>query len=793
VTSDAAGTGTAAPTADGPGGDPGGGLWRHHDFRSLWVGETISQVGTQLSGIALPVLAVQVLGAREGQMGVLTACETLAFLLVGLPAGVWVDRWRKRRVLVANDLVRAVADGVDVINYSVGGGANLTSADDLAYLFAADAGVFVATSAGNDGPGAGTIGGPASVPWITTVGASTQPRVFQGTLVLGNGKRLAGATVTRGTGELPLVNGGKSGSQLCEVGKLDPAKVKGAIVLCLRGGNGRAEKSFAVQQAGGAGMVLYNTTDVDNLFTDNFWVPSVMLDNTPGLAVKRYVNNTKRPIARIIPNERSIWKSAPSMAIFSSRGPDPVAQDIIKPDLTAPGVQILAGASPTPDPGAAGGQIGGQLFQAIAGTSMSSPHVAGLLALVKQAHRDWTPAMAKSALMTTAYQKVVDNDRKTPADPFARGAGHVDPAGQQGKGTPFDPGLVYDAGINQYLGFLCDADPSAFRDAAATCAALAAAGIPTTAPNLNMPSIGIQAVAGTETVTRTVTRVAAPGATGAETFTAKVSAPAGYTVKVTPSRLRLAPGKSATFTVTVTNKTAALGKWAFGSLTWRSERHDVYSPIAVKATALKAPASVTGTGASGSVDVPVKFGYTGAYTAGAHGLVSATVVNDTVVQDPDQTFDPTDGFSDAHPIVVKGAALLRVKLPPDAVANANIDLDLYVLGPNGDLVGQSTSGGTDEQVDIANPVDGTYTAYVHGWSTAGPSAAYTLYDWAIPATPGGGNLSITSAPTAATSGVTDTVTAAWTGAPATWNLGAVSHSDANGVLALTLVDVDNRP
>lgn len=86
-------------------------LWRHHDFRSLWAGETISQVGTQLSGIALPVLAVEVLGAGEGQMGVLTACETLAFLLVGLPAGVWVDRWRKRRVLVANDLVRAALYG----------------------------------------------------------------------------------------------------------------------------------------------------------------------------------------------------------------------------------------------------------------------------------------------------------------------------------------------------------------------------------------------------------------------------------------------------------------------------------------------------------------------------------------------------------------------------------------------------------------------------------------------------------------------------------------------------------
>jgi MFS family permease len=86
-------------------------LWRHGDFRRLWVGDTISQVGTQLSGLALPVLAVQTLGAREVQLGVLTACQTLAFLLVGLPAGAWVDRWRKRRVLIANDLMRAILYG----------------------------------------------------------------------------------------------------------------------------------------------------------------------------------------------------------------------------------------------------------------------------------------------------------------------------------------------------------------------------------------------------------------------------------------------------------------------------------------------------------------------------------------------------------------------------------------------------------------------------------------------------------------------------------------------------------
>jgi hypothetical protein len=282
------------------------------------------------------------------------------------------------------------------------------------------------------------------------------------------------------------------------------------------------------------------------------------------------------------------------------------------------------------------------------------------------------------------------------------------------------------------------------------------------------------------------------GGTRPTTYRAKVKAPAGYKVTVTPSTLRLAPGASASFTVTFQNRTAPVDAWRFGALTWRGGGHDVRSPLAVKAAAISVPASVSGTGVDGSVGVPVSFGYTGAYTAAAHGLVPATVTNDTVLQDPDQTFDPTDGTSDAVPITVAGGALLRVALPPDAVANADIDLDLYLFDPSGDLVATSTAGGTDELIDVPNPVDGTYTLWVHGWQTGGTSAAYTLYDWVVPAAPGGGNLAVTSAPTAATSGTSATVTAAWTGAAAAWNLGAVSHTGPDGLLALTLVEVDNR-
>jgi MFS family permease len=88
-----------------------GGLWHHHGFRRLWIGETVSQFGTTVSQLALPLVAILVVHASTLDVGVLTACETAAFVVVGLPAGAWVERMRFRSVLIVNDLVRAAALG----------------------------------------------------------------------------------------------------------------------------------------------------------------------------------------------------------------------------------------------------------------------------------------------------------------------------------------------------------------------------------------------------------------------------------------------------------------------------------------------------------------------------------------------------------------------------------------------------------------------------------------------------------------------------------------------------------
>jgi subtilisin family serine protease len=681
---------------------------------------------------------------------------------------------------------QAVSDGVDVINYSIGGGAGGPSADDIAFLFAADAGVFVATSAGNAGPGAETLGNPGTMPWVTTVGASTQDRTFQGSVSSSDGWEFLGASITPGTAELPLVDAADAGDELCAPGSLDPAVVAGKIVLGKRGGYDRVAKSLAVYMAGGAGLILYNEDDSQDQDADNHWVPTVHISNTDGLAIKAYIAASANPVAQINGGEFTEI-DAPWMAAFSSRGPNPVAGDIIKPDITAPGVNILAGASPFPDPGF----LPGQLFQCIGGTSMSSPHVAGAFALIKQAHPDWSPAMAKSAIMTTAYQDVMKEDGVTPADPFDMGSGHLNVGDKAIKGSAFEPGLVYDAGLYEYAAFTCGMNWGVFTPG--SCEFLDSYGVPMEPYNLNYPSIGIAELPGSLTVQRTVTSVAEEN--GWREYAVSVDAPEGYDVTVEPSTLRLKTGQSETYEVTITSVYAPIGEWRFGSLTWydmdKNSHYEVYSPIAVRGTLFNAPAEISGSGESGTASFDVTFGYTGSYAAAAHGLEPATVTSDNVLQDPDQDFDPYDGYSNLHTFTISGAAFLRIAMPPDAT-EPDADLDIFVYDPYGNLAATSTSGGTNELIDILFPVNGVWSVFVHGWSAPGGDSDYDLYTWAISATPGG-NLVIDSAPTSATLGATETIDVSWSGATAgQWHLGAVSHTGDGGLMGLTLIDVDNR-
>ncbi len=688
----------------------------------------------------------------------------------------------------------AVADGVDVINYSIGGSStSLLTSDAVGFLFAADAGVFVATSAGNSGPGASTLGNPAVVPWLTTVGASTQDRTFEATATLGNAVPFTGASVTEGVTSHKLVDSEDAGSELCIVGALNPAVVSGNIVLCKRGINARVDKSLAVKQAGGLGMILYNdVSDAQALVTDNHWLPSVHIKKSDGETIKTYIDTAGAlATAEISEGDDVPDADAPYMADFSSRGPNGGAMDIIKPDVTAPGVNILAGNSPTAFLGRPG-----QLFQSISGTSMSSPHVAGIAALLVQAHPGWTPAMIKSAMMTTGHQDVTKEDKLTAADPFDLGGGHIVP------NSAVDPGLAYNAGLFEYLAFLCGATSGV---GASTCAFLAANGYSFDASDLNLASIGIAELVGSQTVERTVTSV-----TDDATWTASYDGLTGYTVDL-PDPFFLAAGDDATYEVTFTRDTAPLDEWVFGAITLSDgSGYEVRSPVALRATVISAPSTVTQNAApeDGSTTWEVKVGYDGTLSASAYGAVADdALAGEVVSQDPDQdiaTGTFTSGVN-LYDFILTAATQYWAGGTFDATTEAGSDLDVFLLAEMengtagfqypGDLVASSADGDSEEIVELRHPAPDNYRLIVHGWFTPDGASTYTLHRWDV-----GGSAdtaSFNAAPTdgeplAVDPGDVVEITLNWSGLTTTGvqYRGIVDYDDGTDVIGSTAIIIN---
>lgn len=673
---------------------------------------------------------------------------------------------------------QAVSDGVDVINYSISGTqTNFLDPVQVSFLFAADAGVFVAASAGNSGPTTATVAHPG--PWLTTVAAGTHNRSGEGSVTLGNGVTYFGASLASAVGPAPLIDSqvaGLTGANpialsLCfsaasngGVAALDPAKVAGKIVLCDRGTNARVDKSQAVKDAGGVGMILVNVA-AGSLNADFHFVPTVHLSHIDRPAVKAYAATTG---ATATINAAAVVLNAPApfTAQFSSRGPlQAGGGDLLKPDVIAPGVDILAAVAP---PGNAG-----QDFNLYSGTSMSSPHVAGLGALLKDLHPDWSPMTIKSALMTSAYD-VLDANISTATRIFRQGAGHVRP------NSAADPGLVYDAGFNDWLAFLCGATNGVNP---ATCSSLSAAGYSFDASNMNVASIAIGDLAGVQTVTRKVTNVGNASAT----YTASITGMTGIATTVSPSSLTLSPGATGTFSVAFMTTTAALNTYVGGQLTWTSGSRTVRSPIVVRPVALAAPAQVSGTG--GPISYNVTFGYNGSFTATGRGLVPAALSAGTVTDDPTDNFVPGGPGTTSFSVVVPaGTTYARFSLFNEFTDGAD-DLDLYVFNSGGTLVGASGGGQTAEEVNLLNPAAGTYTVWVHGFATDGPNANFTLFTWVLGGT-AAGNMTVT-APATAVLGTTGTINLTFSGlTAATKYLGSVAYTGATGMPNPTIVNVN---
>ncbi|MED6131202.1 hypothetical protein PIB30_007492 [Stylosanthes scabra] len=488
-------------------------------------------------------------------------------------------------IMAAFDM--AIHDGVDILSLSLGGNAGDYFEDGLSIgaFHAVRKGITVVCSAGNSGPSPGTVSNIA--PWILTVGASTLDREFNSFVELKNGKRFKGASLSHGMPEkkfYPLIsashaklaNASDADAVLCKIGTVDPKKAKGKILVCSRGVTARVEKSLVAMEAGAAGMILCNDMPSGNeIIADPHFLPASQLTYKDGQQVFAYLNSSKNPMGYIVPPETKLQvKPAPYMASFSSRGPNTITPEILKPDVTAPGVNIIAayseGVSPTEMPF----DKRRVPFIVMSGTSMACPHVAGIAGLLKTLHPEWSPSAIKSAIMTTARTRdnngepMLDGDFKS-ATPYAYGFGHVRP------NRAMDPGLVYDATTDDYVNFLCaigynQSEIMTFSGAPHHCND--GMGV----LDFNYPSITVPQLYGSVTITRRVRNVGSPG-----TYIASFHTRSGLSVSVKPNVLKFeSVGEEKSFKVNI-QVTKPGRSTVFGTLTWSDGKHFVRSPIIV--------------------------------------------------------------------------------------------------------------------------------------------------------------------------------------------------------------------
>lgn len=478
----------------------------------------------------------------------------------------------------------AIRDGVDVLSLSLGGEAAPFYEDAIAIaaFSATEKGIFVSCAAGNSGPDPGTVENDA--PWILTVGASTMDRNIRATVKLGGGQEIDGETLFQphdfSSTALPLVypvtqGGVQSGN--CVFGALYGIDIKGKVVLCMHDTGSRTDTGSLVKEAGGAAMIIANRNfDGYTTFAQAHHLPASQVSYADGLKIISYINSTNQTTASIVFKGTITGISpAPTVAYFSSRGPSKITPGILKPDIIGPGVNVLA-AWPF-EIGQPSKNHAKLIFNIISGTSMSTPHLSGIAALVKGAHPDWSPAAIKSAIMTTSDiickdgKPIVDEQHK-PASFFLIGAGHVNPS------KAADPGLVYDLGVEDYIPYLCgmgysDAEVETVTHHNVTCAKIKKIA----EAELNYPSISVALQSKHVTVNRTVTNVGE----ASSTYSVKVDVPKGVSVSVIPEKLVFSEfNEKKSFTVSINWRKSQMHS-AEGNLEWVSHKHVVRSPIVI--------------------------------------------------------------------------------------------------------------------------------------------------------------------------------------------------------------------
>ncbi|WP_165962715.1 S8 family serine peptidase [Occultella glacieicola] len=621
---------------------------------------------------------------------------------------------------------QAIDDGVDVINYSIGSDTPSSvwaDPDTLGFLNARAAGVFVATSAGNDGPGAATLGSPADAPWLTSVANSTHDRRYVNAATGLNRTDgvphpdISGLGFTVGYGPAPVVYAGDHGNPLCLAGIFPEGTFDGQIVVCDRGENGRVEKGQVVLAAGAGGMVLANDEASGSSLTgDAHVLPAVHITYADGVSLKTWLAEGDGHVGSIAGASLDIRpENGDVTSASSSRGPNR-AIDLVSPSVTAPGTDILAayGASTVEAEVA-------PTWNFVSGTSMASPHVAGAGALLSALEPTWTPAEIQSALMTTASTaNVTKEDGTTPADPFDMGSGRVDLQ------AAANAGLLLDETIADYLA----ADPGLGGDPR----------------SLNVASMADGQCLQTCSWTRTVTG----SADGSLAWTAAAAAAEGMSLTVEPSTFTLAEGQTQEITVTADVSGAEAGTWLFGEVTLTPSTEGVPTaalPVAVLPSTGVLPDEVVidtrrdagSTLAEGLESIEISDLH-----AEVAGLTPSVATEYSVPQDPTNP-DPYDNATGTVVLtfdVPEGAA----RFVTDVTASTATDIDLFVgqgTTPSAATeVCASTTAGAIERCDVGAPEAGTWWVVLQNWEASAPDATDTVTLGVAVVAGDAGNLSV---------------------------------------------------
>ncbi len=621
--------------------------------------------------------------------------------------------------LTIQAIEHAIANNVDALNYSIGGGSSnpWNDADSLAFLSAREAGIHVATSAGNSGPEPETVGSPGDAPWLTTVGAFTHNRGFteKGLTELSGGTTAApegitGSSMTGAfTGEIVYAGNYTNPNDPDN----DPAQclqpfpketfTANQIVMCDRGAIARVQKGINVRDGGAGGLIFANIDGgATSVVADPHVLPAIHVNAENGNLLRAWLNDggaghTGTITASEITHDDSFANIA---AGFTSRGPGASVPDVLVPDLSAPGVSIFAayadeqsaGFKEFPDPSD---------YAFLSGTSMASPHVAGALTLINSIKPDWSPAAVQSALMLTANPMSFKEDGTTAADFFDMGAGMIR------VGMAANAGIVLDEDQAGYIA----ADP--------------ATGDP---KDINMASLTNSACVGICSWTRTFTATK----DGSWTTSQHVMTE-GLTVEVSPATFTLSAGETQQVTITANAIAAPSDEWAFSHVVLESDTSPtLMMPVSVKPANGNVPSAVSimasrdkGTYLlTGLQSVAISD-----FTAHTFGLKHPDIHYDMLPvdsQNGDAYDDLTDGIKTFWVTAPEGAK----RIVAEILKSESPDLDLRIgldTDGEGDVdadeeVAISATSTALEKVDLIMPAAGNYWITVQNWSASSEGA-----------------------------------------------------------------------